>query len=160
MTKHYNGSIIERLNRIFRPKAGDQFTDEISGPVAVIPVTPVSRIIRAAGSSTSGSITALTTPADKDFYLTGCTLSMIKDATCDMATGAIALAVTVDGVAQNPAAIAILTLTAQSQTVNVTFNPPIKVDRNTALSMGASYTAGTMRRFLGVYGYTEETTAS
>ncbi len=155
--RHYNPSITERLFRIFRPKAGDQFSDEVSpNLVAVVPITPVCRIIKAAGSSATGTMNVWTTPTDKDFYLTGANLSMVKDAANDMATGNVSLAVFVDGVAVNPIGIALLTLTAQNQTVQANFSIPIKLDRGSVISVGATYAAGAMRRFVTINGYTEE----
>jgi len=158
MTRHYNPSIVERANRVLASKAGDFLSDEVAGPVATIAITPVTRIIKASGSSTTGTMTIFTTPTDKDFYITGLYLSMIKDVTNDMATGNVAIALTIDGVTVNPIGIGVLTLTAQSESVAFPFTTPIKVDRGTAITIGATYTAGSMRRFGSVHGYTEEVT--
>lgn len=158
--KHYNPSIVERAQRIFNTK-GDNLPDEVSGPVAVIPIQPVSRIIKAAAASNTSIITPYTTPTDKDFYLTGVTLSFVKDAANDLATGSLLVQTTVNGETVSVTGIAVLTLTAQQQTVRCEFNPPIKVDRNAAIQLPtATFTAGAMRRVLCINGYTEEVTAN
>jgi len=157
MTKHYNPSIVERANRILASKAGDYLSDEVAGPVAVIPLNPVVRIVRAGGSSATGTLTLYTTPSDKDFYLTTAILSMIKDVTCD-ATGGINLNAVIDGVTKEIIVYGILTLTAQADTIVCNCPVPIKIDRNTAITVSGTYTAGTMRRSATVHGYTEEVT--
>jgi len=75
-----------------------------------------------------------------------------------MATSKVAFAITIDGVQVNPLGVALLTLTVQNKSVFMTFPYPIKVDRGTAITVGATYTAGNMRRLAAVHGYTEEVT--
>lgn len=160
MTKHFNPSIVERLNRIFRPKAGDQFTDEVSGPVAVIPVTPVSRIVKQAGSNVSGNVPVYTTPSDKDFYLTSVTLSYSKNVTCDVANGAYRLSVVIDGVTTYIASIALQTLTADNSNLSLNLSTPVKIDRGTSIATTNSFTAGAFIRQVCISGYTEEVTST
>jgi hypothetical protein len=161
MTKHYNPSLVERTNRIFRPKAGDQFSDNVSpNLVPVITVDPIVRIVRNGNTSSTGTFTVYTTPSDKDFYLTAIELTMAKDVTCDAATGSVGMNITVDGVSVAVVTIAFITLTAQTSTVVVPFTFPIKVDRGTTITGSVTFTAGAMRRSCCIYGYTEEVTAS
>lgn len=158
MVKHYNPSLVERFQRIFNFKSTDRFTDDISGPVAVIPVTPISRIVRSANRSTSGSSTILTTPTDKDFYLCGAMLSIDSDVVADNTSASIV--VTIDGVSNNRDIVRIekLSLTATSRTVVQNFNPPIKIDRGTNITAASTFTVGASRLSGCIYGYTEETT--
>lgn len=158
MVKHYNPSLVERFQRIFNFKSTDRFKDDISGPVAVIPVEPVSKIVRSGNTSSSGALTIFTTPSDKDFYLVGGNISLVKDVTCDAATGTFQITCTIDGVAQAIMVIGILTLTAQSEIVNLSLPYPIKVDRGTAITGSITFTAGACRRTGCIIGYTEETT--
>ncbi len=154
--RHYNPSITERLFRIFRPKAGDQFSDELSPNVmAVVPVTPITRITRAAQSGATGTVTIYTAPVDKDFYLTGAMLGIIKDAACD-ASVSINMSVTMEGSARELLSIPILTLTAQDRSVFLSFPFPLKIDRGTSITISGTYAAGNMRRMGNVHGYTEE----
>jgi hypothetical protein len=115
-------------------------------------------IVRFIGTSSStASITAYTTPTNQDFYMTGCSLSMVKDAANDGATANIAIGCFVGGVVRYPLVIATLTLTAQSQTVAISFQKPIKVDRNTAITVACgTFTAGSRRVEGTINGYIDE----
>ncbi len=155
--RHYNPSITERLFRIFRPKAGDQFSDEVSpNVVAVVPITPVVRIVNAGGGGITGLITGYTTPANKDFYLTGLSFSIAKDAACDATSGNISVTGVIDGQVVAIATISGITLTALQDTITMQFPFPLKLDRNTAITQTYNFTAGVCRRVINVHGYTEE----
>lgn len=156
MTRHYNPSIVERATRILNSKQGDYLPDEVSGPVATISLEPVVRIVRNTSRTTTGNSTIYTTPADKDFYLTGLYLSACADATNDGVLYNIQ--VTIDGVSQRIASLVKQTTTAFAGNMPMQFVKPIKVDRNTAITVGQSFTAGTSTVAAAVYGYTEEVT--
>lgn len=97
------------------------------------------------GSTSSTTTTVYTTDANKDFYLTGAVLSLTKDAICDIANGKVQMNVTIGGATQNVLALSVLTLTAQDKSVGLSFSPPIKIDRNQAITITrASTTAGTI----------------
>jgi len=160
MTRHYNPTITERLLRTFRPKTGDMFSDELSpNVVAVVPVTPITNIIRTASTNTTAGGTIFTTPDDKDFYLTDVMLSASKNAACDVVIGTYAaLQITVNGLTVQISRITSLTATDQNDTVVLNFTFPIKIDRDTIISIASSsYTAGLSSRNATIYGYTEET---
>lgn len=160
MTKHYNPSIVERANRILASKSGDFLSDEVQGPVAVIPINPIINIVRAASATTTSSGTIFTTPTDKDFYLTGVQFGFVKDAACDAAnTTTPAVLITIDGVSVTVVRLPTITLTAQNQSVFVSLPTPIKIDRGTTISIqSTSYTVGVFNRNAVIYGYTEEVT--
>jgi len=160
MARHYSPTIAERLNRIFGFRSGDAIDNEVEGTYAVVPLTPTVNIVRHNSSSSSGNISLYTTPTDKDFYLTGILLSIVKDATCDVATGTININTVINGATRRVADIAVLTTTAQSQSVVVSFPFPLKVDRNVAFTISGTFTVGNMSRTGVLQGYTEEATAS
>lgn len=116
-------------------------------------------VIEGASKSTTGSSTLFTTPSDKDFYLVAATVQMIKDATCDHPTGDSALInVIVNGNTEKLCVIGGITLTAQAQTVSISLPIPLKIDRNTSITIaGGSYTAGTMVKSGSIVGYTLDT---
>jgi len=150
MTRHYNPSITERANRILATKSGDFLSDEvISNIQPVIAIAPVAGIIK---SGASGTI--FTTPADKDFYLTGLSASFSK-AAGDTGTS-LTLTGFVDGVSVPLIRLAGVTLTVERDSVVADFTYPIKIDRNTAIASGASGTF-TASAFC-IRGYTEEVT--
>jgi len=153
MTKHYNPSITERAARILNSKAGDYLSDNVQGPVAVIPLLPITRIVRGSGMTNATTSSLYTTPAEEDFYLTNATLSVDKDVTSPCV--ATDLRVSVDGVAQTPLRISGITLRPSQQTVSVNFNPPIKIDRNTSISINASSATANIRVDGAICGYIE-----
>jgi len=155
MTKHYNPSITEDAARILNSKM-DYMSDEVSGPVAVIPIGPVATLGAQGSATNSTTGTVLTTPADKDFYITACTLSFSKDAT---ATNTITnLRTTCRGAQLVFASLAQQTLTVQNGSVALNFNPPIKCDRGVVVEIANGTAVNNIRASATVTGYTVETT--
>lgn len=153
--KFYNSAITERVNRLFNPK-GEQLGNDIEGPYAVIPLEPILRICKRATRNTTGAATVYTTPTDKDFYLSGFTVSYEADAACD--TTAIDMRTTVEGNTVYIIELAKLTLTAGRETVPVTLRFPIKIDRGANITLNSSFTVGNIRFTAQIFGYTEEVT--
>lgn len=115
----------------------------------------VCNISKLGGATNSAATTLYTTPSDKDFYLAGAFLSVIKDATSTSAFSSIRG--TVDG--QDIAdiiAIAGMTLTVQSESTSVTFNPPLKLKRNTTVTVNNSTAVANITAYGSIWGYTEE----
>lgn len=97
--------------------------------------------------ATSGDGTVLTTSANRDTYLHAITYGLVKDATCDVASGIANIAATVQGKVIAITGLPVLTTTAQQLVVTLTFKNPVLLDRNTTvLFTGTTYTAGTMVR--------------
>lgn len=114
-----------------------------------------SNISRGTSRTTSGGLTVYTTPADKDFYLTHISYGLIKDATCDLASGESSVTGTIEGASQKLINIPVLTLTAQNTFISTDFAMPIKLDRNTAISTSSTaYTAGSKVVSVAIQGYT------
>lgn len=84
-------------------------------------------------ATSSTAQTVYTTPANADFYLVSCQLSMIKDAGATSTLTALNLYV--GGVAQNLIGIPGITGTAQNQSVSMSFPRPLKIDRNTIIQI-------------------------
>lgn len=113
-------------------------------------------IVRHSSLVTSGSGTLYTVPSDKDFYLKYVTLSVVKDATCDMATGAVGVSAIIGGAARGLLAVPVLVTTAQNQSTQITFPTPIKIDRGTGITISGTYTAGLMARYTTIGGFTTD----
>jgi hypothetical protein len=130
----------------------------------VVPVMEVNpNLLRKAniyvgtGSAASGTSTVYTTPTNKDFYLIGISMALIKDATCDTATGKVTINGTPDGLAQlELIGIPIITLTAQSASISRDFIMPILLKRNTTINSTQTYTAGLSSRTFSIIGYVVE----
>lgn len=160
MVKHNNPTISEDAARLFNTKTGDMLGSEVN-PI----IQPTIELLRKSNiqanitlTSSSASSGIYTTPADKDFYLTSCDLSFIKDAACDINSGAFFIRIYVDGTPRY-IGIARLTLTAQHSVLSHDFQVPIKIDRNTTLTLIAgTFTAGSCISNATIIGYTVEVT--
>lgn len=159
MVKHYNTSLADDANRILNTKAGDMLSSQVN-PILqpTIPITRICDIIRSASVSASASTgTLFTTPSDKDFYLSLVSFNIIKDSTCDVASGNTNLRAVINGANTDLIAIPMLTLTAQETNVQVAFPIPFKVDKNTSITLVANtFTAGNFRKTGLLAGYTME----
>lgn len=110
------------------------------------------------GSQTTTGTQSVSFPtigANQEIYLTGITMSFAKDATCDVATGRLALSVTPfdSNVSTNIANFAVITLTADAQTLTYTFPYPLKIRPNTSMSLTGTFTAGAMSRTQSAMGF-------
>jgi len=117
---------------------------------------------RVAGiKATTGSSTVATTDATKDTYLTNFTFSIVKDATCDAGSGAMNLQCVQDGQTISLLSLPLLTLTAQQAELSMHLTSPLKVDKNSIITISTTnYTVGLMVRTVNVLGYTVENQTS
>jgi len=115
-------------------------------------------VVRGINRTTTGGSTIFTTPTDKDFYLVGCQFGLIKDATCDMASGTVAgISAVLEAQTRNIIQTPTITLTAQEVTQGLSFPVPIKIDRGTTiLIISNAFTAGVCIRTASIIGYTQE----
>jgi len=130
-------------------QACDKVNDNIQPTLDINP--HYSKIFMVGERTSSGPITAYTTPADKEFYLTFAKLTLITDANQD---GVLAtLSIFVDGVSKILLNIDKFTTTATIEHIEVSFPYPIKVDKNTAIIATATRTAGTHTLRAAVAGF-------
>ena len=117
-----------------------------------------SNFVLNSGLGTTGSITLPTpTIADRqDIYLTSISLSYIKDATCDLATGNIQVSVVPydSNVATPIIRTAVISLTAQNGNVVLPLAYPLKLRPNSTILVTGNFTVGVMRREITVTGFT------
>lgn len=158
MPNNYNTNLFRRAIELFNIKDGIFFRHELPYTLTpVVPITPVCNIAKWLNPVVSGTGTLYTTPSDKDFYICSAALAVIKDATCDVSIGSIAISITTGGLSQNILMIPVLTTTAQSGEINITFPFPIKCDRNSAVTLTGTYAAGLMSRSASIAGYVDNT---
>jgi hypothetical protein len=152
MTRHFNPSITNRAARILNSKQGDFLSDEVSGPVAVIPIHAIQSLFKE-GSSAA---TFFTSSADKDTYLCSAHLSGSKTV-ADTGTS-LSLRVRINNEVVVLVGLTGITTTAERDSIAIMFNPPVRIDRNSAvdISQGGSWTA---KRAV-ISGYTEEVISS
>ena len=137
----------EIVNRVIRDLGLVQGTDlRLESSNLVIPTINLSPatedyIVMGLTESTGTAGTIYTTPASPNkqrFYLTGASLSFVKNALCDIATGVISVAATIGGVGRSIAALSVLTLTAERDSIFVKFEPAIPIDASTNISIGTN----------------------
>lgn len=137
-----NGAVMQRITSelgIQEIKAISKVNENIQPSLDVNP--KYSRVYNVGERTSSGAITLYTTPTDKDFFLTYARIALIADANQD---GVVAsLSATIDGVSKYILHIDKFTLTATISTLQQAFPHPIKIDRNTSISVNATRTAGT-----------------
>jgi hypothetical protein len=137
-------------------KVPDSFSSSI---VPVIEVNPrllkTARVLGAASQATTGTVTAVSTSTTDETFVTGIQTSFVKNVTCDIATGSIAIQAVIDGATVMLGRFSVLTLTAERGELPLMFNPPIKVDKNSVINITGAFTAGALMRNLIVFGYTQ-----
>ena len=154
--KNYNTEIIQAAKALFINK-GDGFEEvsDVLQPVMPI-VYPGQFFTTSYWRGTTGSLTAFTARSDQDTYITGITVVMAKDATCDTADGNIRIVITCGGATLILCYIPIITLTAALYQFSIPFPNPLKMDRGTSLTFEGTFTAGKLQRCVTVTGYRTE----
>lgn len=142
-----NAKIQQNVDRIPNQLA-DKVVPTMETNPALLKTANVVRYV-----DTNIDTTIYTTPSDRDFYLTGISYSLAKDAlsTCS----GIRISGTIDGVTQWVGIISGITLTTDSQTVSQNFSKPIKFDRGVNISIiHLTGTGATLRSSVTLVGYT------
>lgn len=155
MVKHNNPTIAQDSVRLFNFKTGDGLSEINDTIVPIIPIEPRCDIIKSASATNATSAVIYNTPADKDFYITAMSLSLIKDVTSTSASSTIAMYI--DGVQTFTLGITSITLTVQSETISISLPNPIKVDRGTAITVTNTTNVANINTRGTVYGYLVET---
>lgn len=121
----------------------------------VIDVNPhhnrISNIIIPIYSATTGTLSATT--LNKKFYCTSIKYHVVANATCDVATGSIALTGQINSQTVTVIRIPVITLTAFNIINNISFNNPLVFDEASTFQLGGSFTAGVLLRAVTLYGY-------
>jgi hypothetical protein len=104
--------------------------------------------------STGSTSEVLAASPSKDVYITGLTLTFYKDVTCDVTTSARGVSAVFGGAPRTVLSYMPITLTAEKIEKTIMFDPPLKIDRNTAITTTAfNYAAGSSQRRIIVFGY-------
>jgi len=102
-------------------------------------------------NATSSSL--LTTSTTKDTFITGVVMGFTKDVTAT-STGFSIRSTLEDGSAAYLLNYGTLTLTAQSGNMQLSIVPPIKLKRNTSITVNSLTNVGNFQSNCSVYGYT------
>jgi len=159
VVKHYNTSISEDAARILNSKQGQFLSDDVQGPVATIAINPVCNIVKHNNRSTTGSTTVYTTPSDKDFYLVAIHQSWAADASCDCLEFWVGATNATDSTASTRyMAARRITLTAGRDQDTLVLPFPVRLARNSTITLNQSFTVGSASQHVTIFGYTQETT--
>lgn len=161
VTKNNNSNLTKEIIDVGKIQSSTDFTpSEFAEKILyVCDVNPkhsrITNIVRNSAPATSGTVTVYTTPsgAGQEFYLTSIQLGMTKDATCDAAIGSVQVTATIGGISRGLIGIPILTTTAQSHVISITYKDPIKIDSNVAIAVSGSYSLGLMARYVTLHGF-------
>ena len=100
----------------------------------------IVNVVRNTQRNTTGSATVFATSPDRDFFLTSAFISAVHDATSDGTE--MSLNAFVGGVERRILQFTKLTTTIFNGILSQTYTPPIKIDRNTNITINNSFTAG------------------
>jgi len=117
----------------------DERVEKIPNPIPVVEVGIKSiknGLIRGIGLSNSTQITVLTTSAVADTYITGITLSLIKDATSTSTS--VDVRCSINGAVTTLVSIPCFTLTPQITSIYVPFIHPVKLDRGANMTLNST----------------------
>lgn len=130
-----------------------EIIDKIQPVMEVNPkLLRVCNFVRHVSSSATGTSTVISATSSFDVYITSINLNVAYDSAADSTT--TYLIATVDGVSRTLIEIMKVTLTAQDRGVSLTFPIPLKIDRNTAVSLTKTFTVGTGKVACCIVGFT------
>lgn len=157
MVNNFNNLLTRRANDLFNIKDGNFFFNRVSDILTpVIPIEECSQIVKQAFVNNSVGATIYTTPTDKDFYITGATMSLIKDVTATSTQ--TSLRCTIGGEVLYLMQIVGITLTPQSSTISIALARPLKVDRGINITLNNATATGNVVAGCSVVGYLSDTT--
>ena len=129
----------------------------------VVPVMEVNprllrkcNIIRSSILTTNANGTLLTASTTQQTFITSCSVAFIKDIVCDMSSGlGPGIDLVQGGATVRLCYFPIITLTAQNDSMTMSFDPPILIDKGSAVTAnrGSAFTAGVCVRAMTITGY-------
>ena len=126
--------------------------------VPVMEVNPrllrICNIVRDGAAVNAASANIYTVPTNQDFYLTSCSLSVVKDVTSTSTFSVIGLKI--NGLSSYPLRLQFLTLTATRADLSINFQFPIKVDRGTNITVENDTTTANVSSRATIQGYLDE----
>jgi len=162
MAQIQNTSTIKEIRTAAGLSISEGFPQQLGNQIVpVININPkdyrTSQFIRFNQSGSSGALSIATTSEKKDTFITACSMGIIKDAVADMTTGYVSIIVIIDGLERHIVSMPTLTLTAQNSFISVSFPSPIKVDRNSAITLHTqTHSVGVASKSASIVGYEVE----
>lgn len=158
-----NSDTTKEVRDVARLSISEGFPNKLGDVIMpVVDVNPkharVCDIVRGNSNTGATAISVYTTPAStekRDFYLTGFSASLSKDATCDVPSGTVNITVVTNGLTSVLGTISYTTLKAENSNISHALSTPIKLDRNTAIILTATgtITAGVLSKSIAICGF-------
>ena len=159
-----NPEVIQELRNAakIQPGSRESIPSNLSGSIVpILDVTPknvkTARVMWGqAINATGGTVLSASAFADFDVYIIGAQLAVIKDVTSTSTSSK--LNVTINGLVTTLISLPGISLTPQTLSESISFNHPIKIDRNTAVSLANTTAVGNVTLMGSVYFYLDEVT--
>lgn len=158
MAQIYNSNLTKEVIdgagiQIAHDKVPNQLAEKIVPVMEVNPNLLRKTEIYATGSAQNAtSANIITLLPDRDFYMTGATISLIKDSTSTSILSRILVVINSLGT-QQILPIPGLTLTAQTAQKEVFFNPPLKLERGQTITVTNSAAVANITTIGAIFGY-------
>lgn len=152
----------QELKRAFSDSTKSQLVEQpnqIDNRIVIptIDITPrnhaVVNLVKHGNASNATSSTVFTTDTKKETYVTAAVLSVTKDATATSTVTTIQVIPESTNVAANLLHITGLTLTAQSDCMSLSFNPPIKLAKGSNVTITNSTNVANVNARATIVGY-------
>lgn len=131
----------------------------IPNPIPVVETNPKllrrCDVVRSNTATNSTSVTLYTTPTDKDFFLVGCGVSVIKDVTSTSLYTRMQITPAGDA-ARQILNLPGLSLTVQTLATSLSLPDPIKLERNTTITIQNSTNVANITASGYIIGYLVE----
>lgn len=156
MATIYNSDLFKELTegaklQVSRETIPTQIAEKV---VPVMEVNPKllrrSDIVRRITATNTVSSSILVIPSDKEFYLTGVMIGLIKDATSTSLYSGLTLS---SGGVTRELIIPGFTLTAQNEQTSISFTFPVKVDSGTTMYVVNSTNVANCTCTVTIFGY-------
>ncbi len=148
--RHYNNDLTLEQQKVFNLKGESSDPDVYDSIMPVVDVTPKNQavgFVKVITRTTSGGVTAFTTDAVKETYLTSINYSFVKNVACDIPSGQLQVTTSISGANFILLEVAVLTLTAERDSILFTFEHPILLDKNVTVSItNQAFAAGNLIR--------------
>lgn len=156
--KLFQTAIAQQLLRIFNFKGQDNSIVEVDDKIQpTVNVTfPISVYAYLNSTATSaGASTIYTVPTGKKLHIRRLSISMSKDAACDVSNASVSIYVNAVGVSSQPRLLAMArkTLTAQEQNMSMTFEPGEVIVAGAIQTEAFSFAAGSAVRTFILHGH-------
>lgn len=159
MVNIHNDEVTRRLVEDTKLSISEGIPNQLSqtiAPVLIVNPRITSNVLKQLNNIATGNLTIFRTPIDKDFYLTSAFIAYSKDGSCNN-TELRLVVVLPDGSTNDLLSIPSITLIANESNLSQSFNPPVKLQRDSEITLVGSFSLGLYAKSGGITGYSVDT---